>query len=87
MISSPYKLFSSPDYVSNTLTFLSLTQIFYLPKNIDFSSSSIKYLDLSLTNVEGITFRLKKNVEVVNLYGCNGLKNLKGFEMVKKTKY
>lgn len=79
----PLKIIESKPNISDNLIFLNMTEQLHIFDSIDFSSLSLKYLNLSFCDLLNVNLNFSKNLKVVNLLGAINLYSLNGLEYVE----
>ena len=80
----PLKVLSSNPRMSDTLVYLNMTEQLHILSHINFSSKSLKYLDLSFCDLLNVDLNFSKNLKNINMMGVINLYSLIGFEYVEK---
>lgn len=84
MLDCPWKVLNCPANISNSLKYINMSEQFYIPKHIDFSGKNLQVLHMNMCMLHNLKFNFSKTLKVVNIFGCTGIDNLKGFEYVEK---
>ena len=80
----PMKIIASKNSISDSLIYLNMTEQLYIPENLNFSGKSLRYLDLSFSDVLNVNLNFSKNLKKVNMMGVSNLVSLKGFGFVEE---
>jgi hypothetical protein len=84
MLDCPWKVLNCPANISNNLKYLNMSEQFYIPGHIDFSGKNLEVLHMNMCMLHNLKFNFSKTLKVINIFGCTGIDNLKGFEYVEK---
>ena len=80
----PHKIIKSKENgISKNLYFLNMSEQLHIPEATNFRSPTLRYLDLSFSDLLNINLNFCKNLKTVNMMGVTNFYSLVGFENIE----